>query len=277
LGEKQPFRIYKRLRIASSSLVVGWNDDASGLGTRVTDYLVKKLGAKDFAEIEPDGFFPMAGVSVSHDVVQFPECRFFYSRKHNLVICKSTPPRTDWFRFMDLVLEVAERYCHIREVYTFGAMVSLGAHTAPRTMLGVASSPEMRRELGAYDLAMDIDFETPPGQRPTLNSFFLWVARRRGIAAASLWVPIPFYLLTTEDPRAWKRVLEFLDRRFVLGLDLSDVDREVEVQDMRISQMASRSPLLSHYIQRLESNLQLTQEENEKLVKEIEEFLRKNE
>lgn len=277
MGEKQPFRVYKKPRMQTSSLLVGWSDDASKLGPGVTDYLIKKLGAREFADIDPEGFFPLAGVSVDHDVAQFPECRFFYSRKHNLVICTSSPPRTDWFRFMNLVLELAEHYCHTTEVYTFGAMVSLAAHTAPRSLLGIASSPEMKKALVPYDLTMDIDYESPPGQRPTLNSYLLWVAKKRGMAAASLWVPVPFYLLTTEDPRAWKRILGFLNSRLGLGLDLTDLDENVRAQDQRISRMASRSPLLSHYLQRLESNQSLSQDENEKLVKEIEEFLHRQE
>ncbi|MDO8689378.1 MAG: PAC2 family protein [Dehalococcoidia bacterium] len=274
MGEKKPFKIRRISRMENSALLIAWDEDASKLGGKVSDYLIERLGGVGFAEIEPEGFFPLAGVSVDDNIVHFPECRFFYCRRQNLVICKSSPPRSNWFRFMDLVLKLAERYCDLREVYTFGAMVSLSAHTAERSLLAVANSPEMREDLLPYDLVMDIDYETAPGQRPTLSSFLLWVAQKRGLAAASLWVPVPFYLLTNEDPRAWKRILEFLDRKLRLGLDFSALDEDIASQDRRISQIASRSPLLSHYLRRLQSNLSLTQEENEKLVKEIEQFLK---
>ncbi len=274
MGEKRPFKARRIPGMENSTLLVAWDEDATKLGGRVSDYLIERLGGRGFAEIEPEGFFPLAGVSVDDNIVQFPECRFFYCRRQNLVICKSSPPRSNWFRFMDLVLDLGERYCDVRQVYTFGAMVALSAHTAERSLLAVASSPQMREELLPYDLVMDVDYETAAGQRPTLSSFLLWVAQKRGLEAASLWVPVPFYLLTNEDPRAWKRILGFLDRRLRLKLDLSALDEEIAAQDRRISEIASRSPLLSHYIRRLQSNLSLTQEENEKLVKEIEQFLK---
>ena len=95
------------------------------------------------------------------------------------------------------------------------------------------------------------------------------------MAGASLWVPIPFYLISTEDPRAWRKTVEFFDKRFGLGLDFTDLDEEVARQNEKIAQVRIRFPEIDNYIQKLESNLSLTQEENEKLVQEIEESLRK--
>jgi len=154
-------------------------------------------------------------------------------------------------------------------------MVSFGAHSAPREVFATASSPEMKEILRQYDLARDTDYETPLGQRPTLSSFLLWVAKRRNIAGANLWVPIPFYLLSTGDPPAWRRTVEFLDKRLGLGLDFRDLDEEVTRQNEQIAELRIRLPEVDSYIGKLESNLRLTQEENEKLVREIEEFLRK--
>jgi predicted ATP-grasp superfamily ATP-dependent carboligase len=120
-----------------------------------------------------------------------------------------------------------------------------------------------------------MDYETPPGQRPTLNSFLLWVAKRRNIAAASLWVPIPFYLVAAEDPQAWRKTVEFLDRRFGLGIDFRDLDEDAARQNEKLAELRSRSSEVDSYIRKLESNLGLTQEENEKLVKEVAELFRR--
>lgn len=94
---------------------------------------------------------------------------------------------------------------------------------------------------------------------------------------ASLWVPVPFYLVAAEDPQAWRKTVEFLDSRFGLEIDFTDLDGEIGRQNEKIAQVRIRSPEIDGYIQRLQSNLSLTQEENEKLVKEIEEYLRKRE
>jgi predicted ATP-grasp superfamily ATP-dependent carboligase len=234
-----------------------------------------KLGGEVFAEIEPLDFFHLGGVSVQDDVVQFPESRFFYSQQKDLVLFKSNVPRSEWHRFLNIVLDVAENYCHVNEIYTIGGMVSLSAHTVPRELLAISNSPKMRGVLGQYGLDKGMDYETPPGQRPTLSSFLLWVARNRSIAAASLWVPVPFYLLPTEDPAACQKSVEFLDKRFDLGLDFKDLDEAVERQNERIARIRFSYPEVDNYIRNLESNVSLSQEESEKLVKEIEEFLKK--
>lgn len=61
----------------------------------------------------------------------------------------------------------------------------------------------------------------------------------------------------------------------VLAAALRDLDEEVARQNEKIAQVQIRFPEIDNYIRKLQSNLGLTQEENEKLVREIEEFLRK--
>ena len=273
MTEKYPVRICKELVLQRSCLIVAWSEDAGKLGPKVTDYLNTKLGCQEFGEIEPDDFFPLGGVSIEDNIAQFPESKFYCCQEKNLVIFKSSPPVSEWYRFLDSVLGVAEDYCHAKELYAVGGMVTLNAHTAPRELLAVVNSPEIKSVLSQCDLNTGMDYQTPLGQRPTLSSFLLWVAKRRNIAGASLRVPIPFYLVTAEDPQACRKILDFFDKRFNLGVDFSDLDEEVARQNDRIAQIRVRSPEVDNYIRKLENNVGLTQEENEKLVKEIEEFL----
>lgn len=274
MAEEYPLKIYVEPKLTSSSLVLGWSQDAGKLGTQVIDYLIEKLACQEFGEIEPADFFPLEGVAVEGDVAQFPESRFYWCPEKNLVVFKSDPPRSKWYKFLNCILDMAQDYCHTTELYTVGGMVYFSAHTTPRELLTTASSPEMKQILGQYDLARDTDYETQPGQRPTLNSFLLWVAKRRNIVAANLWVPVPFYLIGTEDPRASRKCIEFLDRRLRLGIDFRDLDEEVTRQNERIAQLRVTVPEVDAYISRLESSLSLTQEESEKLVREVEGFLR---
>jgi proteasome assembly chaperone (PAC2) family protein len=275
LSERRPFNIFVEPELQSSSLVVAWNEDAGKLGSKVVDCLNKKLGSQEFAEIEPVDFFPLGGVPVEDNVARFPESRFYLCQEKGLVIFKSDPPRSEWYRFLTLVLDIVEGYCKVKELYIIGGMVSPNAHTTPRLLLTVANSTEMKRALSQYDLISNMDYETPDGQRPTLSAFLLWVAKRRNISGASLWVPVPFYLVAAEDPRAWKKVVEFFDRRFGLDFDFTDLDAEVTKQNKVIAQARSQFPELDGYISRLESNLSLTVDESEKLVKEMEEFLKR--
>ena len=162
----------------------------------------------------------------------------------------------------------------MKELHTIGGMVSLSAHTAPRELLGTFNSPELKKALSHYNLAEGLDYETPPGQRPTLNSFLLWAAKRRNVPGVNLWVPIPFYLVTVDDPKAQRRALEFFNRRFDLGIDLSDLEEEIKRQNQIIAEVRNGFPDIDESIRRLESNLRLSEEENQRLVEEIEKSLK---
>jgi len=273
---KDPLKFSWQPKLQHPSLVVGWSVDTSTLETKVTDYLNKKLEGQSFCEIEPVEFFPLGGVTIEGDLVQFPESKFYACPENDLVIFKSTPPSHEWYKFLNLILDVAEHHCHVKELHTIGGLVSLSAHTAPRELLGTFNSPELKEALSHYNLAGGFDYETPPGQRPTLNSFLLWAAKRRNIPGASLLVPIPFYLAAVDDPKAQRRVLEFFNQRFDLGIDFSDLDEEINSQNKKLAQVRNSFPDIGESISRLESNLRLSAEENQKLVKEIERFLREN-
>ena len=267
-------KLFGQPELSSSALVVGWSVDASRLGAKVTDYLNIKLGGQSFAEIEPVEFFPLGGVTIQDDLIQFPESKFYACPRNNLVIFRSAPPGNEWYKFLNLILDIAQQYCQVKELYTIGGLVSLGAHTSPRELVGAFNSPELKKALSRYDLAGELDYETPPGHRPTLNSFLLWTAKRRNIPGVSLWVPIPFYLVAVNDPQAQRRVLEFLNQRFDLQIDPNDLDEEIKSQNEKIAQLRASFPEIDESISRLESNLRLSDEENEKLVKAIAGFLR---
>jgi len=276
LSEGRSFKLFTRPKLESSSLVVAWNQDVGRLGPTVADYLTKKLECPEFAEIGPEGFFSLSGVAVEDDVAQFPESKLYLCEEKNFVIFRSDIPGHDWYEFLSLLLDIAEKYCKVKEIYTVGGMVSSGAHTAPQSLLSVANSTEMKSKmLSHHDIVSDMDYETPGNQRPTFSSFLLWAAKKRKILATSLWMSVPFYLMAVEDPRACRKVTELFNRRFALGINFADIDEEVAKQDKAIAQARSQFPELDGYIGKLENNLGLTVDESEELVKKIGQLLKK--
>mgnify|MGYP000355140812 CR=1 FL=1 len=273
MRQKSPIRTYKKLNFGSPSLVVGWSEDVGNLGRKTTGYLNRKLKGQEFAGIEPEDFFSLGGVAIEGNLAQFPESKFYACQEHEMVIFQSDSPGTEWYRFLNSVSDVAEHHCRAKELYIIGAMVSFSAHTTPRQLLAVVNSAEMKEALSRYDLVGDMDYQTLPGERPTLSSFLLWVAKERNIPGASLWVSIPFYLAAREDAQAQKKVLNFLNERLDLKIDFSDLDQEIREQNEQLARARSRFPQINDYIHRLESNLMLSEEENGELMRRIEDFL----
>jgi len=274
LRQRYPITIHKEPKFHQSSLVLGWNEDIGRLGRSVTDYLNSELKGEGFAEIEPEDFFALGGVAIEGNLARFPGSKFYACPEHELVILQTDSPLARWYTFLNSVLDVAEQHCRVKEFYVLGAMISFGAHTTPRQLLAVANSAETKEALSQYDLNKDMDYQTQPGERPTLNSFLLWLARERNIPGVSLWVPVPFYLAAMEDLQAQRKVLSFLNERLGLRIDFGDLDREIGKQNEQLARARSRFPQINDCINRLESNLMLSEEENGELARQIEDFLK---
>jgi len=254
--------------------VVGWSDDAGRLGGGVVDYLNRKLGGRMFCEIEPVQFFPLGGVTVDDDGVQFPESRFSACSRGNLATFKSNPPAAEWTKFASLIVNLGEQHCDMREIHAISGMVTLSAHTVPRQLVATYNTAEFKAELQSYDLVGNVDYETPPGQRPTLNTVLLWAAKRRNIPGLGLWVPVPFYLAGLDDPLGRRRVIEFYNQRFGLEMDLTDLDDEVRSQFVRLAEARSNSPEIEESISKLESNQPLSEDESLRLINDVERVLK---
>lgn len=273
MSEGQPFKIYRKPELQSASLIVAWSQDAGRLGLKVADFLKRKLAFQEFGEIETLAFFFMGGVLIEDNVVQFPKSRFYSHAKKGLLLFESDGPTQEHYRFLTTVLDAAESCCKVKELYTLGGIVSVMAHTSPRRISTVVNQPELKKILTEYGLDTELDYQTPPGGRPTLSSFLLWVAKRRNIVGANLWGQVPFYLTAAEDPRACKRMLEFLDNRFDLGMDWVELNMEIEKQNGEIKELKERDADINRYVEMLERGIMLTEDENKKLAKEMTEFL----
>jgi len=268
--EKDLFEMYQVAQFQSPALIVGWQtQDIGRIGSKVIDFLNEKLGGGEIAEIKPLGFFPLDGTAFEDDVIQVPESKFWACQKNDLLLFESDEPNFEWYRFLNAVLDLAEYHCKAKELYTISGTVSFIAHVAPRRILTVFNQPEFQRRLRGYGLE-DMSWEGPPA----ISSYLLWVAQRRGVPGVSLWPEVPFYLAAREDPQAIKLTLSFLDRRFDLGLDLRELDEEINKQNEKIARLREENSEIDKSIRMLERGLPLDEEEQMKLAQEIYELLR---
>jgi len=275
LINQDPLNIYKTPNLESPSLILGWSQDVGQLGPTVIDYLNRKLGTEEIGAIEPVGFYSLSGVRIEDGMVQFPESKFYSSEKNDLLILKSNPPRYEHYKFLNTVLDFAERYGAVKEVYTVGGLVSLKADTAPQRITTVVNQPELKEIPERLGLQTDLDYETPPRGRPTLSSFLLWLAGRRNIAGVNLWTEVSFYLAAMEDLKAIRYTLWFLDKRFTLNMDFSELNLAIKKQSARMKQLKEQNPEIRKLVEMLEQGIMLNSEESEKLTEEVTEFLEK--
>lgn len=269
-GEKLPVKVYPYQELEKPSLLIGWQtQDIGKLASGVLDFLIETFEAQEVAEIEPLKFFSFGGIRFKEDLVHFQESKFWALKGPNLLIFKSDEPEFEHYSFLNTLLEVAQHHFQIQELYTLSGTISLIAHTTPRRILTVFNQKEFKERLEGYGLE-PMTWKGPPA----ISSYLLWVAKKRGIPAVSLWPEIPFYLASRSDPEAIKVVLSFFNQRFQLRMDLGWLERERNAQAEEILGLRRGNREIDDYLCRLERGLPLDEEEQVKLVKEVDEYLR---
>ncbi len=254
------------------SMLVGWSPDAGELGIKAINFLNRQIGAEDFGDFEPLGFFPLGGVIIEEDVIRFPISRFFSSESDNLIIFASSQPTSKQYEFLNLVLDVAKEF-QVKRICTIGGLISKTiAHTEKRKVYSVVNHPGLKMELTKYDMVTDLNYHGST----SMSGFLLWLAKKREIEALSLWIEVPFYLSSEEDPRATKIILKHLSNMFDLQIDLSELEQEVRTQEEKIAQLREANPQINEYIGRLERGKELTEEEEATLTREISGVLRED-
>ena len=267
---KNIFKFSEQPQFENPSMFVGWEQDSGKLGPKVIEYLNKKLNGKSFCEIEPTGFFSLAGVAIDNNIAQLPENKFYYSQRKDLLILKGSEPQFERYRFLNEIADLAQHHFKIKELYTISGTISPIAHTGTRQISAVYNQQEIQDKLRGYGL-QDMNWEGPPA----INSYLLWVAERRGLPGASLWPQIPFYLAADEDFQAIKLILSFLDKKFKLDLDFTELDEDIQNQNTKIEMLREEDSEIHKYIGMLEGELALSDAEQVELTMKVTELLEK--
>ncbi len=270
--KKSLFSILKEPVFDNPNMLVLWSGDAQGLEHQILNHISSSHSLEEFCRINPSPFFSLDGVQVKDNIATMPVSSFYrYSDK--LLLLVSDSPSYEWYKFLTAVLDIAQS-CRVREIVTVGTMLTISSHTTPRELFGIFNSERAKALFGEYDLGREVDYYTPQGHHPTLSSYLLWASGKKNIDAVNIWVSEPFYLSGVGDPKARKRILEYLDTRFSLELVYQSLDEEIRVQSEKLGKLRLRTPTIDEYFMKLESGLPLNDEETVRLVREVEELLR---
>lgn len=269
--EKDIYRIFDQPEFHEPSLIICWDEDTAAVGPIVVETLTAISECRAFADIDPTDFFVMEGVEIENDVARFPESTFFYCEQKNLILLESSKPRMERYKYLTAVLDVAQHYCKVKDIFVIHAIAAQMAHNAPRRILSVFNDEDFQKQLRGDGLE-SMKYEG----FPAINSYLLWLAKEREIPAMSLWPEVPLYLAASDDPAAAKTVLSFLDRRFELGLDFAELDAEIEVQDQQITELRGADSEVDDWIRSLESGMQIGRTEQGELLNRITQHLQQN-
>ena len=243
----------------------GWVDGGEA-ATGTTQYFIKKLKAKKFAEMPLDRYhvFQVPGqlslrpeIKIENGLLKkhvLPRNEFFYwvnpHSEHDLILYLGTEPNTNWEEYAENILNLAADF-GVARIFVLGGVLDKTPHTREAGVFCACSSKELRQEMMKY--AMQSSNYEGPG---SFSITMLHLSQQRkmpfvSIIARSTYYP-EFNIVIPRNPKAIKAIVLRLDSLLHLNLDISDLDQEADELEVKLNFMASHNREFQTYIEELE-------------------------
>lgn len=293
-------KIFKKPAVRDPYLVAAW-PGIGNIGLIAINYLKNRLEAEEFGEIEPWHFFFPKGVTIKNGVLQdmeFPTNKFYYKKaKRDLIIflAEMQPTEEDEiYEIANLVLDVAVEF-GCRRVFTAGAAVAPIHHTVRPRVWVVPNEQALVGEMSNYlntILMSDLDNHGGQGNITGLNGMLLGVAKERMLEGVCFLGEVPMYVAhfpgpyTILYPKASRSILEVFAESLGVQIDLSNINAFANNVEREIESIYQNlPPVIQEELDKLKQinyaketeRGPITDEEKERIIKEVEEFFRRGE
>ncbi|MBI4233926.1 MAG: PAC2 family protein [Chloroflexi bacterium] len=263
----------------------GWPDAQEG-ATMAVRYLVRKLSAKKFAEIDPEEFYDFyrqRPVSLVDDQgrrsVRWPANEFYYTQGQgsdgDLVFFVGIEPHLKWKTFASAFVEVAGA-CAVNLVALLGSLQDAVPHTRDARVSGSANQPELRKTLEGLGMRGS-GYQGPTGA-PTA---VLEACSRQGISYCSIWGHASHYIQVSPNPKVSLALLSRLAQVLGIQTDLDDLRAAGSSFEAEVNKAIAGNVEIAAYLRKLEQRYDQemrTAEElpsSEVIVQDLEDFLRR--
>ncbi len=207
-------------------------------------YLVEKLGAKQWGEIDPVYFFEPVGVMVKDNIVEqprFPESKFYYwqdpTGKLGLVIfIGEEQPQPKGYEMVETVLDAAEQL-GVSRLFSVAAAVTKIHYSEETKVWGVATEPALLDEFARHKVILRGALKIAG-----LNGLILGRAKERGLEGLCLLGEVPGFATQMAHPKAALAVLSIIAEMLDIEIDTSELEglaRQSEVEMDVISKQAT--------------------------------------
>ena len=263
----------------------GW-PDAAEAATRAIRYLVRKLPARKFAEIDPEEFYDFT-VTRPHTrvnrrgqrVIRWPRNDFYLyaddDESKSLLLFIGTEPNLRWRAYSSIIADVAVR-SQVELVVSLGALLDAVPHTREPRVSGRASSTALTDKVKWLGI-QNSGYQGPTG----IHTAFTDACDKHGLDQASIWGHSPHYVQTSPNPRVSHALLTKLNNLVDFAVDLNELDLAGQAFEEDVSNAIVKQSDVSAYVSKLERRYDASHRPDDEeipdpddMVRELEEFLR---
>jgi proteasome assembly chaperone (PAC2) family protein len=232
----------------------GWGN-ALNISNGMAAYLIRRLKAIHFADLDPDTFYrydeqrPVVDIAEGKLNTLTPPGGAFYAveteaDQSDLIILKATEPNLKWFKFVDIIFSIC-RKLKVRKIITLGSMYDNVLHT-DRIISAVASSPEMMSELKQKRID-SISYQGPSA----IHSIIQSEGAKEGFECISLWSHCPYYLQGTTHFGILSYLGELIAGLVNFKLDTLDLQANWKKLEVQIDELIAGNSELQSLISNL--------------------------
>lgn len=273
----QPDRQFEHLIMAFA----GW-PDAGESATAALQYLMRRLNAAQFAEIDPEEFYDFTQErprsSRTRDGrrrVRWPANEFSWwaAGEQGLLFFVGVEPNLKWRTFSETIAGLA-REMGVKTVLHAGALLDAVPHTREIRLTGSSTLPALQQALDSASIGTS-NYQGPTG----ISTAVMETCTKQGISYSSLWGHTPHYLHAAPNYRVSYTLARTLSRLLNLPADLSELRAAAENFDREVGQAVSQDDQLADYVRKLEDHYDESSADQgipdpAEVVRELEQFLR---
>lgn len=263
----------------------GWPDAAES-ATNTIKYLIRKLQAKKFAEIDPEEFFVFTQErprsSRTRDGrrrIHWPANEFYHwtgegtGKQTSLMFLLGVEPNLRWRTFSSIIADLAQQ-SGVKNVIHVGALLDAVPHTRPVRMTGSSTQPDLQKALDSASVGSS-NYQGPTG----ISTAVMDACTKQGMGYASLWGNTPHYLQAAPNYRISYTLAKSLVSLLDLPIDLTELSAAADTFDAEVAKAAGQDDQLTEYIKKLEDRYDESATSSEMpdpagVVAELEQFLR---
>jgi proteasome assembly chaperone (PAC2) family protein len=233
----------------------GW-PNAAEVSSHSIQYLVSHFNARQFASLPAEEFLQLSALRPTAVVqagkvleLKYPPSHFYYAKNRDtddLILFHGVEPHLQWNRYVDLLLDLAERF-GVSQIFVIGGTYDYIPHTYPPVVTALFNDDDLKERIVQSGAGLT-EYNGPA----SIHTCILEGAKRRKIRAISLWGHAPHYL-QTKNVRVACAVLRELEVLTGIDMDLSELERASEYFSDQVNHLAEQDPKLKEVIEKLET------------------------
>ncbi len=245
-------------RLRQPCLIMGFEGwpNAAEVASYCIQYLVNRFKARQFASLPIEEFVqfstlrPTAVVKAGKvSELRYPPAHFYYAKNRgpgDLILFHGTEPHLKWNRYVDLFLDLAERF-QVSQMFIIGSTYDYIPHTYPPAVSALFNDDDLRERIVQSGAGL-AEYNGPA----SIHTCILEGAKRRRLKGVSLWGHAPHYL-QTKNVRVACAVLRELKALTGIEIDLSELERASEYFSEQVNHLVEQDPKLKEVIDKLEA------------------------